>query len=1355
MGQKVNPNGMRIGINKTWNSFWIADKKEMAKFIKEDDTIRKYILKNYKSAGISSVKIERGGDSVTISIETTYIEYSGGVLTFTVPAPSIGNMKLDENHTTPNADGGFYFKMNTNDVPYNSDWSVRYKPTTADAIQRIREGVTSNAGNTGGETLVKYSDTEWYVEGWAIGGAWQDGDILIVDGIFENTTNGARFQIDKTYILYSDGALKISAAWPLTVELGNMQAHPEHLTPNSGSIYFTLAQSEYVPFASDWSVEYFPMNDGTIKRIRDGVTTDVTNKGAGTLKKYSETEWYMEGWATSGGLTTDGDIFVVEGTFNGASDGSGVTFNISKTYIYYKDGTLTFSTTMPESTGPISAGTMSLHTEKTAPQDGATYFTMVANGSIPSDSSTALRYIPTTADAIQRIRNGETTNVGNTGGETICKTNDTEWFIANWAIGGDPQDGDIYYIDGVFRNDSNGVIFVIESSYILYYDSVLTFSTTMPEIPAELSLGTMSEHASGYNGGGFYFTLAENADVPYGDWNVRYTPVSAGTIQLIRAGVTTDVTNTVAETIVKFGETDWYIEAWAIGGGLTENGDILVVEGEFTGNGVTFIIEKSYVLYYNGVLTFSTIMPEIPKEIGVGPMQEHKDGYNENGIFFSTEANEFIPSEVYYNPVTTGTMVLIRDGVEEEIGHSGRETLYKKNDTEWVLQGWTIGGIANMEDGDIIKIDGQFKNETNGVTFTMKTSYIVYRGGQVIVSDTLPQIVDVEDVTSEKTDATVTIKMNLNVAYNDVDSAAEVSAFLAEAKIGDVTLQSLVDAGYATITFTENTASKKHPTTMTIVFTATGYATIDNFAISFESMNYTNGTVNYSGNATTFARWIEIDGRAGFSSTDLVHLLKTTDGSADGSSMISKDINQDGYKDEMDEYWTRRILVGDSLETIANDLASGMPTTNPSNEMTIGVWNGSYHSFGTRDFNVLSEAEIDLIIGVDERYSNGMGSLLDKAEAANIDVLAYFSEWDSSTVPDWATKDALRGFLMWDEPTAKWPFLGSNVTLEGDLVNKQVAFNSSALKDKEFFVNLMAQCNSFEALYGSAKENFTGKYMDYKDDYVGQFTSQLDLKTLAFDSYGLIIPEGKNDIYLRPSFYQNFESIANEARDEGAVMQYTFCSAGHASTDGVFPMPSADELRWQMNLGLSFGATELAHYVYTSHEADYQDENNQTKAMVDYSTNKTTALYEDVKKVNHELKGWDELFLNFSWQGTEKYDVAPANFALNQMDGYTYTGSARIGFTTTQDMLVGDFINGAAEAFMVTNAGQAASEDPDNMCAFTMTSGEVTMTFAENYDRVAIVREGKTTVYFLDDSNAITFEVDAYEGVFVVPFTGK
>jgi len=70
MGQKVNPNGMRIGVNKTWNSFWYADKKDLAKNIKEDNVIRNYILKEYKPCGISSVVIERTNDSVTVSIST-------------------------------------------------------------------------------------------------------------------------------------------------------------------------------------------------------------------------------------------------------------------------------------------------------------------------------------------------------------------------------------------------------------------------------------------------------------------------------------------------------------------------------------------------------------------------------------------------------------------------------------------------------------------------------------------------------------------------------------------------------------------------------------------------------------------------------------------------------------------------------------------------------------------------------------------------------------------------------------------------------------------------------------------------------------------------------------------------------------------------------------------------------------------------------------------------------------------------------------------------------------------------------------------------------------------------------------
>jgi len=70
MGQKVNPHGMRVGINKDWNSKWFADKKDFAKYIKEDSDIRKFIDKKYAQAAISEIKIERSEGKVTVDIYT-------------------------------------------------------------------------------------------------------------------------------------------------------------------------------------------------------------------------------------------------------------------------------------------------------------------------------------------------------------------------------------------------------------------------------------------------------------------------------------------------------------------------------------------------------------------------------------------------------------------------------------------------------------------------------------------------------------------------------------------------------------------------------------------------------------------------------------------------------------------------------------------------------------------------------------------------------------------------------------------------------------------------------------------------------------------------------------------------------------------------------------------------------------------------------------------------------------------------------------------------------------------------------------------------------------------------------------
>ena len=71
MGQKVSPNGLRIGINRDWESRWFASNKEFAQFIKEDISIRKLINDQIANSGISKIEIERTSDEVKVDVHTS------------------------------------------------------------------------------------------------------------------------------------------------------------------------------------------------------------------------------------------------------------------------------------------------------------------------------------------------------------------------------------------------------------------------------------------------------------------------------------------------------------------------------------------------------------------------------------------------------------------------------------------------------------------------------------------------------------------------------------------------------------------------------------------------------------------------------------------------------------------------------------------------------------------------------------------------------------------------------------------------------------------------------------------------------------------------------------------------------------------------------------------------------------------------------------------------------------------------------------------------------------------------------------------------------------------------------------
>ena len=70
MGQKVSPHGLRVGIIKDWSSKWYANKQNFAEYLAEDNKIRKYLKNTLKSAGISSINIERKASDVKVNVAT-------------------------------------------------------------------------------------------------------------------------------------------------------------------------------------------------------------------------------------------------------------------------------------------------------------------------------------------------------------------------------------------------------------------------------------------------------------------------------------------------------------------------------------------------------------------------------------------------------------------------------------------------------------------------------------------------------------------------------------------------------------------------------------------------------------------------------------------------------------------------------------------------------------------------------------------------------------------------------------------------------------------------------------------------------------------------------------------------------------------------------------------------------------------------------------------------------------------------------------------------------------------------------------------------------------------------------------
>jgi len=70
MGQKIHPNGFRVGITRGWNSRWFAERTHFGTLVVEDARIREFVSKRLRQSGIAKVEIERTGDEVRLLLHS-------------------------------------------------------------------------------------------------------------------------------------------------------------------------------------------------------------------------------------------------------------------------------------------------------------------------------------------------------------------------------------------------------------------------------------------------------------------------------------------------------------------------------------------------------------------------------------------------------------------------------------------------------------------------------------------------------------------------------------------------------------------------------------------------------------------------------------------------------------------------------------------------------------------------------------------------------------------------------------------------------------------------------------------------------------------------------------------------------------------------------------------------------------------------------------------------------------------------------------------------------------------------------------------------------------------------------------
>ncbi|MBK5934879.1 SSU ribosomal protein S3P [Rhodovulum imhoffii] len=171
MGHKVNPIGMRLQVNRTWDSRWYADTKDYGDLLLEDIRIREFIKDECRQAGVSRIIIERPHKKCRVTIHTArpgvIIGKKGADIE--VLRKKLANMTVSELHLNivevrkPELDGQLVAESIAQQLERRVSFRRAMKRAVQNAMRMGAQGIRVNvAGRLGGAEIAR---TEWYREG--------------------------------------------------------------------------------------------------------------------------------------------------------------------------------------------------------------------------------------------------------------------------------------------------------------------------------------------------------------------------------------------------------------------------------------------------------------------------------------------------------------------------------------------------------------------------------------------------------------------------------------------------------------------------------------------------------------------------------------------------------------------------------------------------------------------------------------------------------------------------------------------------------------------------------------------------------------------------------------------------------------------------------------------------------------------------------------------------------------------------------------------------------------------------------------------------------------------------------------